>query len=113
MSQETNTGTETYAVVKTGGKQYRVCKGQKLAVDLLAADIGATVELGPVLMATVGDTATIGTPVIAGASVKAKVVAHEKADKVVTYKKNRRTGFHKKQGHRQTMSHVVIESINL
>lgn len=113
MSQGTNTGDQTFAVVKTGGKQYRVTKGQKLAVELLAADVGAVIELGPVLMATVGEKATIGTPVISGASVKARIVAHDKADKVVTYKKNRRTGFHKKQGHRQTMSHVVIESISL
>jgi large subunit ribosomal protein L21 len=82
-------------------------------VDLLEGDVGATVDLGPVLMTTVGEKATIGTPVVSGASVKAKIVAHDKADKVVTYKKNRRTGFHKKQGHRQPMSHVVIESINL
>jgi len=104
---------QTFAVVKTGGKQYRVSQGQKLVVELLPAEVGAVVELGPVLMTTVGEKATIGTPVIAGASVKARIVAHEKADKVVTYKKNRRTGYHKKQGHRQPMSHVVIESISL
>lgn len=110
MSSETN---QTFAVVKTGGKQYRVTQGQKLYVELLPAEVGAVVDLGPVLMTTVGEKATVGTPTVAGASVKARIVAHDKADKVVTYKKNRRTGFHKKQGHRQPMSHVVIESISL
>jgi large subunit ribosomal protein L21 len=115
MSNETkvNEGTQTFAVVKTGGKQYRVSQGQKVVVELLPAEVGAVIDLGPVLMTTVGDKATIGTPVVAGASVKARILAHEKADKVVTYKKNRRTGYHKKQGHRQPMSHVVIESISL
>ena len=106
------TAEGTYAVVKTGGKQYRVSPGTKVTVEKLTGDVGSVIELAPVLMTSDGSNTKIGTPILTGASVKAKIVAHEKGEKVVIYKKRRRKGYTKKQGHRQLQTIVVVESIN-
>lgn len=103
---------EAYAVIETGGKQYRVQKGDVVAVELLdGAEAGQSVELGRVLAINDGSGLKIGTPVVAGAKVMAEVVAEFRAPKVVAFKKKRRKGYHRKVGHRQNLLKVKIASI--
>ena len=103
---------EAYAVVETGGKQYRVQKDDGLAVELLdGAEIGKPVELGRVLAFNDGSGLKIGSPVVAGVKVMAEVVAEFRAPKVVAFKKKRRKGYHRKVGHRQNLLKVKIASI--
>ena len=102
-----------YAVVKTGGKQYTVEPGKKVTVDRLAGSVGDAVTLGDVLLVSAGESAVkVGTPLLSGASVKAKIVAQSRAKKVVIYKKRIKTGYTKKQGHRQDQTQLLIESIS-
>jgi len=100
-----------YAVVKTGGKQYRVSPGEKLKVEQIPADIGSEVVLDQVLMVADGDNVTVGNPVVAGASVKAKVLSHGRHAKVTIFKMRRRKHYQKHQGHRQNYTELQIESI--
>jgi large subunit ribosomal protein L21 len=100
-----------YAVVKTGGKQYRVTPGEKLKVEQIPADIGSEVVLDQVLMLADGDNVTVGNPVVAGASVKAKVLSHGRHEKVTIFKMRRRKHYQKHQGHRQNYTELQIESI--
>jgi large subunit ribosomal protein L21 len=100
-----------YAVIKSGGKQYRVAPGQKLKVEQLAAEVGAEVVLDQVLMVGDGDTIRLGQPVVAGATVKATVVAHGRGDKVTIFKMRRRKHYQRHQGHRQNYTELQIESI--
>jgi large subunit ribosomal protein L21 len=100
-----------YAVVKTGGKQYRVSPGEKLKVEQIPADIGSEVVLDQVLMVADGDNVTVGTPIVAGASVKAKVLSHGRHAKVSIFKMRRRKHYQKHQGHRQNYTELQIESI--
>ena len=100
-----------YAVVKTGGKQYRVTPGEKLKVEQIPADIGSEVVLDQVLMVADGDNVTVGTPIVAGASVKAKVLSHGRHAKVTIFKMRRRKHYQKHQGHRQNYTELQIESI--
>jgi large subunit ribosomal protein L21 len=100
-----------YAVIKTGGKQYRVAAGDKLKVEKLVGEVGSDITIDQVLMVADGDNVTIGAPVIAGASVKAKVVAHGRADKVLIFKMRRRKHYRKTQGHRQDFTEIQIENI--
>ncbi len=100
-----------YAVVKTGGKQYRVTAGQKLKVEQIPADVGAEITLDQVLMAGEGESVKIGAPFIAGASVKATVVSHGRHDKVKIFKMRRRKHYQKRQGHRQNYTELRIEAI--
>jgi len=90
-----------YAVIRTGGKQYRVAPGELVRVEALAADPGSTVELDQVLLTSAGGTVRIGTPVIEGARVTAKVVEHGKAKKILVFKMKRRKNERRKRGHRQ------------
>ncbi|OFZ70425.1 MAG: 50S ribosomal protein L21 [Betaproteobacteria bacterium RBG_16_58_11] len=99
-----------YAVVKTGGKQYRVSPGEKLKVEQIPADIGSEVVL-EVLMVADGDIVTLGTPVVAGTSVKAKVLSHGRGKKVTIFKMRRRKHYQKHQGHRQNYTELEIQSI--
>ena len=105
-----------YAVVKTGGKQYRVVAGQKLKVEQIPADVGAQVVLDQVLMIGSGegaaDAVRIGVPVIGGASVTATVVSHGRHDKVRIFKMRRRKHYQKHQGHRQNYTELLIDSIS-
>ena len=94
-----------YAVVKTGGKQYRVSKDDVIIVEKLAADTGSSVELDQVLMLDDGKDATIGTPLVDGARVAATVVDQARNDKVLIFKKKRRKDYRRLKGHRQ---HVTI-----
>jgi large subunit ribosomal protein L21 len=100
-----------YAVIKTGGKQYRVAAGDKLRVEKLAGDVGAEISLGEVLMVG-GDAPKIGTPMVAGASVTATVMAHGLGDKVRIFKMRRRKHYKKSQGHRQAYTEIRITGIN-
>jgi len=100
-----------YAVIKTGGKQYRVAAGEKIKVEQLPADVGAEITLDQVLMLGEGESVKIGTPTIAGASVKAKVVAHGRGPKIKIFKMRRRKHYQKHQGHRQNFTEIQISGI--
>jgi large subunit ribosomal protein L21 len=100
-----------YAVVKTGGKQYKVAPGEKLKVEQIPADVGAQVTLDQVLMVGEGESVRVGTPTVAGVSVVATVVAHGRGDKVKIFKMRRRKHYQKHQGHRQGYTELKIESI--
>ncbi len=101
-----------YAVIKTGGKQYRVAQGDRLRVETLSATEGDTVELTEVLMVADGDDVKVGAPLLEGAKVAAKVVAHGRGKKVKIVKFRRRKHHRKQMGHRQNYTEVEIESIN-
>ena len=101
-----------YAVVKTGGKQYRVSAGQKLKVEQIPAEVGAEVTLDQVLMVGEGESVKVGAPLVAGASVKATVVSHGRHDKVKIFKMRRRKHYQKHQGHRQNYTELRIDAIN-
>src|SRR5262249_50004637 len=96
-----------YAVVRTAGKQYRVSQGEKLRIERLAADVGSELVLDEVLLVGEGQALKVGTPVVKGASVKAKVLGHGLADKVITFKMRRRKNSKPTRGHRQ--AHTEIE----
>jgi large subunit ribosomal protein L21 len=100
-----------YAVVKTGGKQYKVAPGEKLRVEQIPADVGAEVVLDQVLMIGEGESVRLGQPTVAGAAVKATVVAHGRGDKVLIFKMRRRKNYHRTQGHRQNYTELKIDSI--
>ena len=100
-----------YAVVKTGGKQYRVQSGESVRVESLPAEVGAAVSFDEVLMVGEGDSVRVGTPLIAGAKVNATVVAHGRGEKVRIFKMRRRKHFQKSQGHRQGYTEVRIDDI--
>ncbi len=100
-----------YAVVKTGGKQYRVSAGQKLKVEQIPAEVGAEVTLDQVLMVGEGESVKVGAPLVAGATVKATVVSHGRHDKVKIFKMRRRKHYQKHQGHRQNYTELRIETI--
>lgn len=100
-----------YAVIKTGGKQYRVAAGDKLKVEKLVGDVGSDITIDKVLLVADGDNVTIGAPLVAGASVQAKVVAHGKGDKVMIFKMRRRKHYRKTQGHRQSFTEIEIGNI--
>ena len=100
-----------YAVVQSGGKQYRVKSGEQVRVELLAAEVGAAVSLDKVLMVGEGDAVRVGAPYVAGAKVNATVVAHGRGDKVRIFKLRRRKHFQKSQGHRQSYTELRIDAI--
>src|SRR5438270_11319935 len=100
-----------YAVIKTGGKQYKVAPGEKLKVEQIPADVGAEVILDQVLMVGDGATIRLGQPVVAGASVKATVVGHGRGDKVTIFKMRRRKHYQKHQAHQQGYTELQIDWI--
>ena len=101
-----------YAIVKTGGKQYKVAQGDVLFVEKLEANEGDVVTLDQVLAVAGEKGLTVGAPVVEGATVTAKVVAQGKAKKVIVYKYKAKKDYRRKQGHRQPYTKLVIESIN-
>ena len=101
-----------YAVVKTGGKQYRVTAGQKLKVEQIPAEVGAEITLDQVLMVGEGESVKIGAPLVAGAAIKATVVSQGRHDKVKIFKMRRRKHYQKRQGHRQLFTELEIGTIN-
>ncbi len=100
-----------YAVIRTGGKQYKVASGDVIRVERLPAAKGETVALGEVLMLGDESGTEIGTPTVAGASVSAEVVDQVKADKVIVFKKKRRHNYRRKRGHRQPLTVLRITGI--
>jgi len=101
-----------YAVIRTGGKQYRVSAGDKLRVEKLPAEVGAEVVLDEVLAIGDGEAMKFGGPLVAGAAVKATVVAHGKHDKVSIFKLRRRKHYKNLQGHRQQYTEIAITGIS-
>jgi large subunit ribosomal protein L21 len=101
-----------YAVIKTGGKQYRVTVGEKLKVEQIPADIDSQLDLDQVLMIADGDDVTIGNPVIAGAKVTVSVVSHGRGDKIRIFKMRRRKHYQKHQGHRQNYTEIRVDAIS-
>ena len=101
-----------YAVIKTGGKQYRVSAGEKLKVEQIPADIGQEITLDQVLMVGSGSDVKVGAPLVAGARVTAKIVAHGRGEKVRIFKLRRRKHYQKHQGHRQNFTEIEISAIN-
>ena len=99
-----------YAVIKTGGKQYRVQEGQKVVVDLMDAEKGSEISLDRVLMIG-GESTKIGTPVVEGAKVNATVVDHILGDKIVVFKHKRRKAERRTQGHRQQYTVLTVTGI--
>ena len=100
-----------YAIIKSGGKQYRVKAGEQVRVEALAAEVGATVSLEEVLLVGAGDAVKVGAPLVSGAKVKATVVAHGRGDKVRIFKLRRRKHYQKTQGHRQSYTDLRIDDI--
>jgi len=101
-----------YAVIKTGGKQYRVEQGQKLRVEKLPGNPGDTIELDHVLLVAGGDTPKIGQPLVEGAKVSAEIVAQDRAKKIIVFKLKRRKNYRRKQGHRQPYTELKITGIH-
>lgn len=101
----------SYAVIKTGGKQYRVAANDTVIIEKIAGDAGATVEFNEVLMVAGSGAPKIGTPLVSGAKVTAEVVEQGRADKVIAFKKRRRKNSRRKRGHRQEQTTVKIKEI--
>ena len=103
---------EAYAVVKTGGKQYRVQAGDTIRVERLDVKAGDTLDVEPVLAVSDGKALTVGTPEVKEAKVTATVVEHTRGDKVISFKKKRRKGYKRKKGHRQELTVLKVDSIS-
>jgi large subunit ribosomal protein L21 len=101
-----------YAVIKTGGKQYRVTAGMKLKVESLVAEVGSKVTLSEVLAVGEGESVVVGAPRVNGASVNATVLSQGRHDKVRIFKHRRRKHYAKTQGHRQNYTELSIDQIN-
>ena len=100
-----------YAIIRSGGKQYRVKAGEQVRVEALAAEVGATVSLDEVLLVGTGEDVKVGVPLVSGAKVKATVVSHGRGDKVKIFKLRRRKHYQKTQGHRQSYTEVRVDDI--
>jgi ribosomal protein L21 len=100
-----------YAIIATGGKQYKVSEGDVIRVEKLGLEVGENVNFDSVLALNDGEL-KLGAPTLSGVSVSAKVISNAKAKKVIVYKYKRKSGYHKKNGHRQQISVVKIEKIN-
>lgn len=102
-----------YAVIQTGGKQYRVAEGDVLRVELLEKEPKQAVSFDKVLLLENGDSITIGQPTVMGATVEAEVIRHDRAKKVIIFKKKRTTTYQRTQGHRQGFTEVRIKGIKV
>ena len=100
-----------YAVVRTGGKQYKVAKDTVLKVETLAGDVGAKLDLEVLMLG--GDNPKIGVPLVSGASVQCEIVGHGQGEKVIAFKKKRRKNTHRKRGHRQHFTKIKITEIHV
>jgi large subunit ribosomal protein L21 len=101
-----------YAVIKTGGKQYKVAAGEKLKIEQITADVGQEITLDQVLAVGIGEQMQFGQPLVSGASVTATVLSQGRHDKVKIFKMRRRKHYQKRQGHRQNFTEVRIDAIN-
>ena len=104
--------SNAYAVIKTGGKQYRISAGEKLKIEQITADVGSEVVLDQVFMFADGSNIKIGTPLVEGAKVTATVIAHGRHDKIHIFKMRRRKHYQKHQGHRQNYTEIRIDGIS-
>ena len=102
-----------YAVFRTGGKQFRAEPGRQIRVPSLAAEPGDTVEFDDVLLTSGDDGISVGSPLVEGAKVKAEVLRHGKDTKIIVFKRKRRKGYRKKQGHRQKFTEIRVEDVVL
>jgi large subunit ribosomal protein L21 len=102
-----------FAIIKTGGKQYRVSQGDKIEVEKLDGDVGATLTLNSVLFYGTDSEQRIGDPMLEGASVSVKIVDQFRAAKVTNFKYKRRKGYHRTKGHRRQMTRLQVEAINV
>ena len=100
-----------YAVIKSGGKQYRVEAGKPVRVESLAADVGASIAFEEVLLVGSGDSVKVGAPLVSGAKVTATVLSHGRGEKVRIFKMRRRKHYQKAQGHRQSYTELRIDDI--
>ena len=100
-----------YAVIRTGGKQYRVSEGETLRVEKLPGDVGASITFGEVLLIG-GDSVNVGKPLVSGASVTAQIVAQDRAKKIIVFKMRRRKNYRRKNGHRQWYTELKITGIS-
>jgi large subunit ribosomal protein L21 len=103
----------SYAIIRTGGKQYRVAPGQTIRLDSLLGEPGAQIEFNDVLLGSDGDRVRIGVPTLSGARVSGEVIRHGRGDKIVVFKFKRRKNYARKQGHRQDFTEVRIHDITL
>ncbi|MDY6837266.1 MAG: 50S ribosomal protein L21 [Thermodesulfobacteriota bacterium] len=101
-----------YAVISTGGKQYRVSEGQTIRVEKLPGEVGTPVSFDQVLLFSDGDAVKVGQPTLAGMSVTGQIVQQGRAKKIIVFKRKRRKGYRKKQGHRQYFTALRIDGIN-
>ncbi|MEO7167365.1 MAG: 50S ribosomal protein L21 [Spartobacteria bacterium] len=102
-----------YAIIKTGGRQYRVAEGDTIDVDLLEGEAGHKMKFGEVLLHADGDKMTQGSPLVSGASVSGEVVEQRKDKKVIAFKYRRRKGYHRTVGHRRKLTRIKITGISL
>lgn len=100
-----------FAIVKTGGKQYRVGPGDQIIVERIAGEVGAKIALNEVLAVSDGESNAIGAPLVVNASVRAKIVGQPRGAKVLVFKKKRRKNYRRKRGHRQELTVLRIEAI--
>jgi large subunit ribosomal protein L21 len=101
----------SYAVIRTGGKQYRVAPGDLLRLERLEGDVGSAVEFAEVLLASADDTVRIGTPLVSGARVRGTIVAQGRDRKILIFKKKRRKNYRRRRGHRQSITTVRVTEI--
>ena len=101
-----------YAVIKTGGKQYRVTAGETLKIETVAGDVGSAIVLDKILMVGNGDTVSVGKPLLTGATVTATIVSNGRGKKVTIFKMRRRKHYQKHQGHRQNYTEIRIDGIS-
>ena len=113
LRQETLKTKNMFAIVEIAGQQFKVAKDQKVFVHRLDAKTGDKVSFDQVFMLADGDKISVGAPAVANASVEAKVVRHLKDDKVIVFKKKRRKGYRVKNGHRQSLTEILIESVGV
>src|SRR5947209_8209456 len=100
-----------YAIVKTGGKQYRVAPGDQITVERIEGDIGAEISLSEVLAVGGGQAPVIGTPLVTNAAIRAKIVQQPRGSKIIVFKKKRRKNYRRKRGHRQELTVLRIQEI--
>lgn len=102
-----------YAVIKTGGKQYRIAPGEEIRIEKLPGEVGDTITFEEVLLTSDGDNVNVGKPFVENAKVLARITGHGKGRKVVVFKYKKRKGYRKKRGHRQHYSLVRVEDIEI
>jgi len=102
-----------YAIIRTGGKQYRVSPGELLRVESLLGEVGSDITFSEVLLTATDGAVQVGTPFVPGSSVTARIIQHGKERKIIVFKKKRRKNYRRKRGHRQHFTAVQIKTVNL